>query len=156
MSEAEAFLLNSKEIENNDKMIDKCEKDDKKSGGCFKLNGWKTTLLIVLVYFKNGFRVLMNLQLIISSFFFFFRQGSLLVRYFVFSKMPAYRRRTDGFLQLVPETYDEDELVEWEPVPAPISHPNEPGDLGIWVLFFRFLRLKFSETFSKFISIFSR
>lgn len=52
------------------------------------------------------------------------------MRIFICSKLPAYRRKADGFLQLVPETYDEDELVEWEPAPAPISRPEEPGDMG--------------------------
>lgn len=61
----------------------------------------------------------------------FYLQCSLLVRHFIFSKLPAHQRRTDGFLQLVPETYHDDELVEWKPAPAPISRPDEPGDLGI-------------------------
>lgn len=41
-----------------------------------------------------------------------------------------YARDDEEFLKLVPETYDEADLVEWEPAPPPISKPDEPGDLG--------------------------
>lgn len=30
----------------------------------------------------------------------------------------------------MPEKYLDSELVEWEPAPAPISRPEEPGNLG--------------------------
>lgn len=55
------------------------------------------------------------------------------------------RRPTDGFLQLVPETYGDDEVVEWEPAPAPVSKPGEPGNLGISYFFRLMFALKFNE-----------
>lgn len=57
MSEAEAFLITSKEIEENNKNIKICKKDDQK-GGFFRFNGWKTTIIIVLVNFRNRLIVL--------------------------------------------------------------------------------------------------
>lgn len=46
------------------------------------------------------------------------------------NKSLGYNRKTDGFLQLVPETYNDDELVEWTRAPPPVSQPDEPGNLG--------------------------
>lgn len=46
------------------------------------------------------------------------------------NKSHGYNRKTDGFLQLVPETYNDDELTEWTPAPAPVSRPEEHGNLG--------------------------
>lgn len=52
MSEAEALLLKGKEIEINKKTTNKYKKVAK-NGGYSKMNGWKTTLLIVLVYLTH-------------------------------------------------------------------------------------------------------
>jgi len=97
--------LKPQENDESDKGIKDCNKSDFITN-LFKLNGWKTTLLIVLV--------------------------SLIVRSLIHSNKPAsaYNRRKHGFLELVPETYRDDELVEWTPAPAPVSRPGEPGDLG--------------------------
>lgn len=68
------------------------------------------------------------------QFFFlsFSLQGSLLIRSLnYYSKDSNDGRTKDGFLELVPEKYNDDELFEWEPAPPPISRPDEPGDLGI-------------------------
>lgn len=51
-----------------------------------------------------------------------------------YSKDSNEVRTKDGFLELVPEKYNDDELVEWEPAAAPISRPDEPGDLGIFFI----------------------
>lgn len=37
----------------------------------------------------------------------------------------------EAFLTLVPETYNEAELFEWEPAPHPVSKPDEHGNLGM-------------------------
>lgn len=55
-------------------------------------------------------------------------QVSLLIRTYWKSSNDGVR---DEFLEIVPEKYNDDELVEWEPAPPPISRPEEPGDLGI-------------------------
>lgn len=46
---------------------------------------------------------------------------------------------TYDFLELVPEKYNDGELVEWEPAASPISRPEEPGDLGILYIFYIYL-----------------
>lgn len=57
-------------------------------------------------------------------------QGSLIIRSLIYSKYSNVVRTKDGFLELVAEKYNDDELVEWEPASPPISRPDEPGDLG--------------------------
>lgn len=64
MSEAEALLLKGKEIEVNKKITKKYKKHAN-NGGCFRMNGWKTTLLIVLVYLTHSITkkfLVINLQ----------------------------------------------------------------------------------------------
>lgn len=51
-----------------------------------------------------------------------------------------YARDDEDFLTLVPETYDDADLVEWEPASTPISKPNEPGNLGKNRFYFSFQR----------------
>lgn len=36
----------------------------------------------------------------------------------------------EPFLTLVPEKYDEKDLFKWTPAPAPVSKPDEPGDMS--------------------------
>lgn len=62
-------------------------------------------------------------------------QVSLIVRSLIHSKPKKPKIKPDGFLELVPETYDDSELVEWHPAPTPISKPDEPGDWGIFLTF---------------------
>lgn len=80
---------------------------------------------------------------------FFSLQGSLLIRSLNYSKDSNDRRTRDGFLELVPEKYNDDELVEWEPAPKPISRPEEPGDLGaLWFLHIFLVSPNFALKFS--------
>lgn len=57
---------------------------------------------------------------------------------------------THGFLELVPEKYNDDELVEWEPAAPPISRPDEPGDLGIFYNFYIYLTQHFCSSLTIF------
>lgn len=58
-------------------------------------------------------------------------QASLLIRSLIRSNKPtSYKRKIHGFLELVSETYNDDEVFEWQPAPSPESKPNEPGNLG--------------------------
>lgn len=68
-------------------------------------------------------------------------------------------RTKDGFLELVSEKYNDDELVEWEPAPAPMSRPEEPGDLGKSLFFQKELKLNYNAlemSFYNFVYLFNR
>lgn len=66
-----------------------------------------------------------------------------MIRYSVFSKgsnnssgRNVGAQMRGDFLEIVSQKYNDDELVEWEPAPPPISRPEEPGNLGIFELNF--------------------
>lgn len=124
MAETEQTPLHVDAVIEQDKEITKCE-----STKCrfFKSNGWKTTFIIVLVkenVFFSGIIVVLKHHNDIL-------QVSLILRSLIHAKSSKYKVKTDGFLELVPEKYDDSDLVEWQPMPAPISRPEEPGNLGI-------------------------
>lgn len=167
MAEPQTKHPKTKSAKSSDKESDKvneCDKNESK-GGLFKLNGWKTTLLIVLVIeflkkkkknvvrfssyrnHENKFNRIAIARKTNKSEFFFTKiwinaeesclnksnslQVSLAIRSLIRSnKTSLYNRKTEGFLELVPETYRNDELFKWTPAPPPVSRPEEPGNLG--------------------------
>lgn len=113
-----------------EKVFKTCDEDDAKNEGFFTSNGWKATFFIVLVNFRSSpkKKKLLKHSVLMSS---IYSQVSLIIRSLIHAKSTKYNENSNEFLELVPDKYDDSELVEWEPAAAPISRPEEHGNLGI-------------------------